>query len=124
MQKNADGMVEAYAYRGSDGTFINERLITDGFGIMNHKQQFAFSVLFETQEKEARKSWRGVWNPVMSVSGKEAAERKGNAVHLGEGDGCFGCDYGLESAVGLWMASYYQSEVNRLSTTTSRNPRN
>jgi endonuclease YncB( thermonuclease family) len=112
-QKNGEGMIEAYAYRGSDGVFVNEKLITDGFGIMNHKQQFAYSVMFETQEKEARKSWRGVWNPVMKVSGKEAGERSGtNAKNLGRGDGCLGCDFGYDAAVRVWFASYEVATYN------------
>jgi micrococcal nuclease len=104
-QKNAEGMVEAYAYRGVDGLFVNERLITDGFGIVNHRQQFAYSVLFETKEREARRGWRGVWNPATTVSGKEAAENQGaNATRLGQGDGCLGCSF--SSAFGLWVESY------------------
>jgi endonuclease YncB( thermonuclease family) len=58
--RNTDGRLLAYVYL-ADGTFINEEIIKQGYGLTDPKYPFKYIEEFRGYEREARENRRGLW---------------------------------------------------------------
>lgn len=65
--RDSDGRLLAYAFRQTDGLFVNKEIIEKGFGFAYLKYPFDPQRMeaFRTAEREARESKRGLWAPVV-----------------------------------------------------------
>lgn len=88
MKKDEGGFVPAYVYRGSDATFLNEKLVSVGLAVVNKKEKCSFSEGWSKQQNGAKASRRGIWGSFESGGGAQLASGAGQGTHLGlSGDG-------------------------------------
>ena len=61
-QKDRYGRTLAYVYRASDGVFLNERMLIDGYAnVLSIAPNVAHAEQFRAAEREARAAGRGLW---------------------------------------------------------------
>ncbi len=58
---DADGYVAAFVYRGSDATFLNEKLVSAGLAIVNNKEKNSFTEHWSKLQEGAQAAQRGIW---------------------------------------------------------------
>ncbi len=99
-----DGFVEAAVYGGHDSAFINEKLVAEGFGVVNRKARNSFRDQLLEAEKIAKSSSRGIWGSFFSGSGKDVANGKS---HQGKYIGDVApFSYSSAQDVTSWIMSY------------------
>jgi endonuclease YncB( thermonuclease family) len=85
-----DGIVDAFVYGGKDHAFVNEQIISEGFGVVNRKVPSAFRDSLIKVEAQAKASQRGIWGSFGNGGGQKVAS---GGTHQGT--------YIGESAVGV-----------------------
>lgn len=61
-QEDRYGRTLAYVYRASDGVFLNERMLIDGYAnVLSIAPNVAHAEQFRAAEREARAAGRGLW---------------------------------------------------------------
>lgn len=99
------GVVDASIYAGTNATFLNEKIVADGFGIVNRKIQTPFRDQLLSAEKTAKDAQRGIWGSFKTGGGADvAAGRRHQETYLGRGpdDKKRAPDY-----VTLWIFMFY-----------------
>lgn len=82
---DSTGVVDASVYGGTDASFINEKLIAQGFGVVNRKVECAFRDQLVKSENVARAGHRGIWGSFESGSGEAVASgRSHQETYIGE----------------------------------------
>jgi len=61
------GRLLAYVYL-SDGTFLNAKIIKEGYGFANTRYRFKYLDQFKSYEKEAREKGNGLWKHILGFS--------------------------------------------------------
>lgn len=88
MKKNADGIVDAYVYRGNDATFLNEKLVSVGLAVVNKKAKCSFTDGWVKQQAVAKAARRGIWGSFENGDGAQIASGTGQGTYVGvAGDG-------------------------------------
>lgn len=101
-----DGYVDAYVYGGKASEFLNEKIVFEGFGIVNRKQQSAFHDKLIVAEGRARGSSKGLWGQFQNGGGKNvAAGTSHQATYMGESGRNSGWS-AIGEAISMWMAQY------------------
>lgn len=83
--RDKDGVIDASVYCGPEATFLNEKLIGEGFGIVNRKVECPFRNQLLLAEKAAKGAQLGIWGSFKGGNGEKVAS--GNTHHtsyLGE----------------------------------------
>lgn len=101
---DAQGVTPAFVYRGSDGRFVNERLISEGFAIANRKEKSEFTPKFMEKEAEAKAAQRGLWGSFEGGHGSDIASGK---VSQGAYVGVPGEGGRQSSEVTYWVMIFY-----------------
>jgi endonuclease YncB( thermonuclease family) len=102
-EPDANGVVDAYVYRGKDAVFVNEKIIREGFGITNRKVACSYRANFIAVEDKAKEAQRGIWSPTVEADGKRAGSGKEQMAYLGRS----GNNTSSRSAVDLWIIIFY-----------------
>jgi endonuclease YncB( thermonuclease family) len=103
------GVVDAFVYVSarsmSNTTFLNERIVSDGFGIVNRKVDTPIRDQLLSAEKTAKEAQRGIWGSFKTGGGARIASGDGHqGTYLGRGvDG----KTLLDGYVVVWISSYY-----------------
>lgn len=102
---DANGVVDAYVYRGKDAVFVNEQIIREGYGITNRKVACSNRAKFIAVEEKAKETQRGIWSPTFEADGKRAGSGKGQMAYLGK-SGNNG-NNNSRSAVDTWIIFFF-----------------
>ena len=82
-QPDAEGFVPAFVYRGSDATFLNEKLIAEGLAIVNRKERHQYTEQLIGVEKTAKASQRGIWGSFANGGGEKIASGTAQGTYIG-----------------------------------------
>lgn len=82
-KKDADGIVHAFVYRGSDATFLNEKLVSVGLAVVNKKENCSFTQAWSTQQGNAKAARRGIWGSFENGGGAQIASGVGQGTYVG-----------------------------------------
>jgi endonuclease YncB( thermonuclease family) len=78
---DADGLVDALLWGGTNAEFVNEKIVKDGFGIVDGRQTQLKSALraqLTAAERSAKFSARGLWGDFTFGSGHDVAAGRAN----------------------------------------------
>jgi endonuclease YncB( thermonuclease family) len=107
-KKDAEGYVPAFVYRGSDATFLNEKLIAAGLALVNKKEKNEFTERWLGLQENAKGAERGVWGPFQPGDGEKIAAggvAQGTFIGVpGSNDNRRSSNYGY---VTYWILRYY-----------------
>jgi len=99
-----DGIVDGFVYGGKQSSFINEAMISEGFGVVNRKVPSAFRDSLIQVEARAKASERGIWGSFGNGGGKDVAS---GSSHQGTYMGVSGGGQQTVEYVTFWIISYY-----------------
>lgn len=103
-----DGFVPAFIYRGSDATFLNEKLVTDGLALVNQKEKSPFTDGWKEIQEEARQAQRGIWGSLDRIGGEKIAKGVTQGKYIGVPGATEGRSrYYSDSYVTRWVIFYY-----------------
>ena len=68
-----EGAFPALAYRDRDAVFINEKLVSEGFGVVSEEAQGAMKERLMEKQESARASSSGIWGEFNSGNAKKIA---------------------------------------------------
>jgi endonuclease YncB( thermonuclease family) len=78
-------VVPAFVYRGSDATFLNEKLVAEGLAITNGREECQFTEKFRASQSNANATARGIWGSFEGGDGEKIASGIPNATYIGVG---------------------------------------
>jgi endonuclease YncB( thermonuclease family) len=97
-----EGVIDAFVYCGTKGTFLNEEIIAEGFGVVNRKLESAFKQDLIKVEAQAKASQRGLWGSFGNGGGKQVASGSTHqATYMGE------AGEGQSQEVTIWILFWY-----------------
>lgn len=103
-EPDPEGYVSAFVYRGIDATFLNEKLVAEGFAIVNRKQKNEYTSQLVAAENQAKLSQRGIWGSFANGGGSKVASGAAQGNYLGvPGEGY----RSSPSYVTTWIFYYY-----------------
>lgn len=77
------GEVPAFVYRGSDATFINEKLVAAGLAIVNTKQKNTFTAQWLKLQNNAQATEAGIWGSFEDGDGERIASGVSQSTYAG-----------------------------------------
>jgi endonuclease YncB( thermonuclease family) len=99
----ADGVVPAFVYRGSDATFLNKKLVAEGLAIVNRKERNAFTDDLLKVQANASATMRGIWGSFENADGEKIASGIAQSTYIGHSAGG---QRGSSSYVTYWIILY------------------
>ncbi|HEY0142592.1 MAG TPA: thermonuclease family protein [Thermoanaerobaculia bacterium] len=83
LKKDAEGYVHAFVYRGSDATFLNEKLVSVGLAVVNKKEKCSFTDAWVKQQAGAKAARRGIWGSFENGDGAQIASGAAQGTYVG-----------------------------------------
>jgi endonuclease YncB( thermonuclease family) len=77
------GLIPAFVYRGSDATFVNEKLVDGGLAIVNYKEKGQFTAQWDKLQRNAEGARRGIWGSFENGGGERIASGVGQGTYIG-----------------------------------------
>jgi endonuclease YncB( thermonuclease family) len=80
---DAEGYVRAFVYRGSDATFLNEKLVSAGLAIVNQKEKNGFTEKWAKLQAGAQGAQLGIWGSFATGGGEKIAAGAAQGTYVG-----------------------------------------
>ncbi len=99
--REKNGPVDVAVYGGRDSVLLNEKLVIEGFGIVNRKIPTPLNNQLLKAEAKAKESRRGIWGSFEFGDGKAVANGR-SGTYIGTV-----APQGAPGYVTFWIISYY-----------------
>jgi endonuclease YncB( thermonuclease family) len=80
---DADGLTPAFVYRGSDATFLNEKLVGAGLALVNKNEKNSFTEKWLLMQENARAAEHGIWGSFEEGEGARIASGSAQGTYIG-----------------------------------------
>lgn len=78
-----NGYVPAFVYRGSDATFLNEKLVSTGLALVNKKEKNKFTDSWIALQSGAEAAQNGIWGSFEGGGGEKIASGAAQGTYIG-----------------------------------------